>query len=357
MPGRLAGKVAVITGGASGIGLASLRLFAREGADLVVVDRDVANLPDADREGAGRPPLLLEGDVGDEAAVERHADAVAERFGGFDILLACAGWSSRTSVPDTTLSQWEGVLNTNLTGSFLWSRAAIRSMRERGGGSIILIASQLAFAGGRNNAAYLAAKGGIASLARTMGRRPRTGGDPRQRDRPPAPSGPPLLESGFARADDPVAARAWSVSRHPLGRLGEAEEVANAALFLASDESSFTTGFVPDGRRRLACRLSAPRPSLLGGSRCPRRTPSPESPCRPSSRPCGARVSGTPFYTARGPSTPKRSGSWDGRSRSGPSRYARISRKRRRAASAPQPPGRGGGPGRRGRRARRRHGG
>ncbi len=241
MPGRLAGKVAVITGGASGIGLASARLFAREGADLAIVDRDLAKLPDADRDRAGRGHLLLEGDVGDEAVVEQHAGAVAERFGGFDILLACAGWSSRKGVPDTTLSEWEGVLNTNLTGSFLWSRAAIRSMRGRGGGSIILIASQLAFAGGRRNAAYLASKGAVASLARSMAvdHAPEA---IRVNTIVPGAIRTPLLESGFARAEDPAAARAWSVSRHPLGRLGEAGEVAQAALFLASDESSFTTG-------------------------------------------------------------------------------------------------------------------
>ena len=271
MPGRLDGRVAVITGGASGIGLASLRLFAREGADLVIVDRDIGKLSDSERERAGRPPLLLEGDVGheagrpplllegdvgdeagrpplllegdvgDEAVVERHAAAIAERFGGFDILLACAGWSGRKSVPDTTLAEWEGVLNTNLTGSFLWSRAAIRSMRARGGGAIILIASQLAFAGGRRNAAYIAAKGAIASLARTMAVDHAPEGI-RVNAVVPGAIRTPLLESGFSGAEDPAAARAWSVSRHPLGRLGEPEEVAKAALFLASDESSFTTG-------------------------------------------------------------------------------------------------------------------
>ena len=241
MPGRLAGKVAVITGGASGIGLAGVRLFSREGADLAIVDRDIAKLPDTDLDGTGKAPLLLEGDVGDEAVVERHANAIAERFGGFDILLACAGWSSRKGVPDTTLSEWEGVLNTNLTGSFLWSRAAIRFMRGRGGGSIILIASQLAFAGGRRNAAYLASKGAVASLARCMAvdHAPEA---IRVNAIVPGAIRTPLLEAGFARAQDPAAARAWSVSRHPLGRLGEPEEVAQAALFLGSDESSFTTG-------------------------------------------------------------------------------------------------------------------
>lgn len=242
MPGRLAGKVAAITGGASGIGLASARLFSREGADLALVDRDAARLADAARECAGgKAPLLLEGDVGDEAAVERHAAAIEERFGGFDVLLACAGWASRKSVPDTTLAEWEGVLATNLTGSFLWSRAAIRSMRTRGGGAVILIASQLAFAGGRRNAAYLASKGAVASLARSMAVDHAPEGI-RVNTIVPGAIRTPLLESGFRQAEDPAAARAWSVSRHPLGRLGEPEEVAQAALFLASEEASFTTG-------------------------------------------------------------------------------------------------------------------
>ena len=221
MPGRLAGKVAVITGGASGIGLASVRLFSREGADLAIVDRDVAKLPDTARECAGKAPLLLEGDVGDEAVVERHATAVGERFGGFDILLACAGWSSRKGVPDTTLAEWEGVLNTNLTGSFLWSRAAIRSMRARGGGAIILIASQLAFAGGRRNAAYLASKGAIASLSRSMAVDHAPEGSASIRSSP-APSGPRSSSRDSAgrrtprpRGRGPSLATRWGVSASP----------------------------------------------------------------------------------------------------------------------------------------------
>ena len=241
MPGRLDGKVAVVTGGVSGIGLASVRLFASEGAGIAIVDRDLANLPDDVREAGGGPPLLLEGDVGDEAAVERHAAAVAERFGGFDILLACAGWSNRRSVADTPLHEWEGVLNTNLTGSFLWSRAAIASMRARGGGAIVLIASQLAFAGGRRNAAYIASKGAVVSLVRTMAVDHASEGI-RVNAIAPGATRTPLLESGFRQAPDPAAAEASSIARHPMGRLGKPEEVARAALFLASDDSSFTTG-------------------------------------------------------------------------------------------------------------------
>ena len=243
MTHRLAGKVAVVTGGGSGIGLESARLFASEGADVVIVEKPSADLAPVNETLAdsGKTPLLLQGDVGDEPSVERNVASIAERFGGFDILLACAGWSTGKSVADSTLGEWESVLNTNLTGSFLWSRAAIRSMRERAGGSIILIGSQLAFAGGRANAPYLASKGAVVSLARSMAV-DHAGENIRVNVIVPGAIDTPLLRRSFARASDPDAARARSVARHPLGRLGTAREVAQAALFLASDAASFTTG-------------------------------------------------------------------------------------------------------------------
>lgn len=239
--GRLAGRVAVVTGGASGIGLASARLFAAEGAHLALVDRDAEALAAAEGELAGAQVLSLPGDVGDEATVERHAQAVLARFGGLDILLACAGTSTGTAVPDTALAAWEGVIRTNLTGAFLWSRAALAPMRRAGRGSIILVGSQLAQAGGRANAAYLASKGAVVSLMQGMAVDHAAEGV-RVNALVPGAIETPLLARSFARAADPAAARARSVSRHPLGRLGLPEEVARAALYLASDDSSFTTG-------------------------------------------------------------------------------------------------------------------
>lgn len=243
MAGRLAGKVAVVTGAGSGIGRASCLLFAAEGAALALVDRDEAGLGELAGElGAlGAPALVLAGDVGDEATVARHAAAIVARLGAIDVLLASAGVSAGTSVPDTTLDSWEAVLRTNLTGSFLWSRAALESMRPARSGSIILVASQLAFAGGRGNAAYLASKGAVVSLMQSMAvdHAPE---NIRVNALVPGAIETPLLARSFGRQPEPDAARARSVSRHPLGRLGRAEEVAQAALFLASDESSFTTG-------------------------------------------------------------------------------------------------------------------
>ncbi len=231
--GRLAGKVAVITGAASGIGAASAALFQSEGCLLALIDR---TMPAADF-----PALRLEGDVGDEAIVQNHADAVHRHFGKIDILLACAGCSAGTTVPDTSLDVWNAVLRTNLTGSFLWSRAVLGPMRRQRSGSIILIGSQLALAGGRSNAAYLASKGAIVSMMQTMAVDHAAEGI-RVNALVPGAIDTPLLKRAFRRADDPAAAEARSVARHPLGRLGRADEVARAALFLASDEASFTTG-------------------------------------------------------------------------------------------------------------------
>jgi len=234
---RLKGRVAVVTGGASGIGLAAARLFAAEGAQVALVDRDEHALAAATTlPGA----LALSGDVGDEAVVARHAAAVRERFGRWDVLLTAAGWSTGKPAGESTLAEWEGVLRTNLTGSFLWARAAVPAM-SGGGGAIVFVGSQLAVAGGRSNAPYLASKGAIVSLAKSMAVDYAAAGI-RVNVVVPGAIDTPLLDRAFGRSGDPEGARARSIARHPLGRLGRAEEVARAALFLASDDSSFTTG-------------------------------------------------------------------------------------------------------------------
>lgn len=235
----LDGQVVLVTGGASGIGAAALRLFAARGASIVAVDRDA----DALRALAVDLPglLALSGDVGDEATVAAHADVVRERFGRIDILVTAAGWSTGKAVPDTTLGEWEGVLRTNLTGTFLWCRAVLPGMRQRGSGAIVLVGSQLAFAGGKSNAPYLASKGAVVSLARSMALDHAADGV-RVNVVVPGAIDTPLLRRAFARASDPTAAEARAVARHPLGRLGQADEVARAILFLATSDSAFTTG-------------------------------------------------------------------------------------------------------------------
>jgi NAD(P)-dependent dehydrogenase (short-subunit alcohol dehydrogenase family) len=236
---RFAGKVAVVTGGASGIGLATAQALAAEGARVALVDRDEAALAAAEVPGA----LRLAGDVGCEATVAAHADEIAAALGPIDVLVTAAGWSNGRSVPDCPVAEWRAILNTNLDGTFLWAQAALHSMAGTPprGGAIVLVGSQLAFAGGRANAAYLASKGAVVSLARSMALDHAVDGV-RVNVVVPGAIDTPLLARAFARAENPEAAKARSIARHPMGRLGRAEEVARAILFLASDEASFTTG-------------------------------------------------------------------------------------------------------------------
>lgn len=226
----------MITGAGSGIGLETARLFRDAGARLALVDRN----PPGDLEGAFPEALWLTGDVGDPAIVATHGAAIAARFGAFDILVTAAGWSDGKGVAAGDYAGWKAVLNTVLDGTYLWAHQAVHGMAGRGG-SIVMVGSQLALAGGRSNAAYLAGKGAVMSLARTMAL-DHAADRIRVNTVIPGAIDTPLLARGFARNADPKAARAKSEARHAMMRLGRAEEVAEAILFLASGNASFTTG-------------------------------------------------------------------------------------------------------------------
>ncbi|MBJ3776181.1 SDR family oxidoreductase [Acuticoccus mangrovi] len=231
---NLSHRVAVITGGASGIGAACAHLFAEAGALVVTIDTSDAPAPPG-------VALALTGDVGNEDDVLTNADEIMDRFGRVDVLVTAAAFSTGTTVPDTALTDWEAVMRTNVTGTFLWARAAVKAMGRSGGGSIIMIASQLALAGGRSNAAYIASKGAVVSLAKTMAL-DHAADHIRVNTLVPGAIETPLLARSFARTGDAERARERSTARHPMGRLGRPDEIARAALFLASDASSFTTG-------------------------------------------------------------------------------------------------------------------
>jgi NAD(P)-dependent dehydrogenase (short-subunit alcohol dehydrogenase family) len=242
---RLKGRTAIITGAGSGIGRASALLFATEGAFVALVDRAAAGLQEAiaairDVNGEGSTHV---GDVGDADFAKATVGEIVARRARLDVLMTAAGWSCGGTILTTDPADWDAVFRTNVGGTWLWSRAAVPEMQRQGKGSIITLASQLAIAGGRGNSAYIAAKGAIVSLTRTMAVDFATDGI-RVNAIAPGAIDTPMLRRSFARHTDPEAVREVSRNRHAIKRFGKAEEVAETALHLASDASSFTTGTV-----------------------------------------------------------------------------------------------------------------
>jgi 2-keto-3-deoxy-L-fuconate dehydrogenase len=242
---RLKDRIAVITGAGSGIGRASAALFAREGAFVALVDRDSTGMQEtlAAIRGAGGEGSEHPGDVGDIGFAEATVGAIISQHRRLDVLMTAAGWSCGGTVVTTDPADWDAVFRTNVGGTWLWSRAAVPHMQRQGKGSIITLASQLAFAGGRGNSAYIAAKGAIVSLTRTMAVDFASDGI-RVNAIAPGAIDTPMLRRSFARHADPEPVREASRRRHAMKRFGRAEEIAETALHLASDASSFTTGTV-----------------------------------------------------------------------------------------------------------------
>ncbi|MGA7803549.1 SDR family oxidoreductase [Bradyrhizobium sp.] len=242
---RLQGRTAIVTGAGSGIGRASAFLLAKEGASVALVDRDEAGLQEtmaAIGNATGGVSAHV-GDVGDPDFAKAAAGEIMARQGRVDVLMTAAGISSGGTVLTTDPADWDAVFRTNVGGTWLWSRAVIPEMQRQRSGSIITVASQLAIAGGRNNSAYIAAKGAIISLTRTMALDFADDGI-RVNAIAPGAIETPMLRRSFARHADPDRVREASRNRHAMKRFGRAEEVAEAALHLAGDASSFTTGTV-----------------------------------------------------------------------------------------------------------------
>ena len=244
MPGRLEGKVAVITGGASGIGRETARRFAKEDARVCIVD--LADEPgnEVARELDG---LYVHADVTDPDDVQRMYRETAERFGGIDTLFNNAGISppDDDSILDTELDAWRRVQEVNLTSVYLCCKAALPYMLEQRSGSIINTASFVAVMGAATSQiAYTASKGGVLAMTREIAVEYARRGI-RANALCPGPVDTPLLQELLAEP----AARARRMVHVPMGRLARASEVARAALFLASDESSYVNGtaFLVDG--------------------------------------------------------------------------------------------------------------
>jgi NAD(P)-dependent dehydrogenase (short-subunit alcohol dehydrogenase family) len=237
---RLKGKVALISGGARGMGASEALLFAREGARVVIGD-----ILDAEGQAVaanivahGGEALFVRLDVTDEGDWDRAVSRTVERFGKLDILVNNAGVGGGSRIEDTTVKEWDHVMDVNAKGVFLGTRAAIPAMRRAGGGSIINISSQLGLVGTDiSSPQYQASKGAVRLLTKTTAMQ-------YARDRIRANSvhpGPIVTAMTERRRADPEHYKLM-LSRIPLGRFGEPDEVAYGVLYLASDESTFVTG-------------------------------------------------------------------------------------------------------------------
>lgn len=239
--GRLDGKVALITGAASGIGSATARVFSREGARIVGFDANGAGDEDWNAAVSASPEsFLVAGDVRDEAAVAAVVAQTVERLGRLDIVVNAAGVAGGGPVHLVDADEWDKVVDINLKGTFLVCKHAIAKMLEQKSGSIVNIASIEGLQGSEGGSAYNASKGGVVLLSKNLAMDYAKQGI-RANTICPGFIDTPLLRSVFAM--EPMTEVKKKIEyAHQLGRFGRPEEVANGILFLASDEASFVTG-------------------------------------------------------------------------------------------------------------------
>ena len=243
---RLEGKVAIISGGARGMGAAEARIFAREGARVVIGDllEEEGLKVVAEIDEAGGEALFVRLDVTDESSWQTAVEAAVERFGKVDILVNNAAILRTQGLLETTEEIWDEVMDVNTKGTFLGTKTVIPEMRKAGGGSIINISSGAGITGSQRNTAYHASKGAVRIFTKSAAIQ-YAGENVRVNSVHPGPVDTDMLASsltveGGRRPEDV-----------PLGRYGRPEEVAYGVLYLASDESSFVTGseVVIDGGR------------------------------------------------------------------------------------------------------------
>src|SRR5210317_413690 len=247
---RLKDKVALITGGTSGIGSATAIRFAKEGAKVVITGRNTKRGEQVVQEivANGGEAMFVQSDVCLADDCRNAVDCTLERFGKIDILFNNAGVFHPKTIPDCTEEEWDETIDSSLKGAFLMSKYVLPSMIERGQGSIIHTSSGWGIQGGQKAAAYCAAKGGLVVMAKAMAIDHGPDGI-RVNCVCPGDVLTPMLPDDAAKRGMSWDDYAVGAADRPLGRIGTAEDIANAVLYLAPDESSFVTGesLVVDG--------------------------------------------------------------------------------------------------------------
>ncbi len=254
MSGRVAGKVAIVTGAASGIGRMSAIRLGQEGAKLAIADLNVVDGQSATQEigDAGGDAIFVELDVTNENQWKAVIAEVLEQFGRLDVIVNCAGISISHSVEDTPLEEWEQIMSVNADGVFLGTKYAIEAMKKNGpaGGSIVNISSAYGMIGEALNAAYCASKGAVMNFTKSAALHcGKSGYNIRVNSVHPGVVRTPMTDveideiveaKGYGSVEEAVKTE-WAPA-HPIGRIGEPIDIANGIVYLASDESSFMTG-------------------------------------------------------------------------------------------------------------------
>lgn len=245
MTGRLVGKRCMISGAGSGMGQAGARIFAREGARVAVVDVDQAKIDQtvAAITQSGGSAEGFRCDITDPAAVQQCVDEIADRFGGLDACWANAGSGGEGTVISTSIELWDRVISLNLTGAFYTAKAVVPHFLRAGGGSLLFTSSSGALFGTPNVTSNMAAKAGLLGLTKQIAL-DFLAAHVRVNAICPGPILTPTLREALEERDrqhgaEPGSALAAYTAAHPLGRIGEPEEIAAVALFLISDEASW----------------------------------------------------------------------------------------------------------------------